>query len=108
MAVTVRTLDNFVGGKWVPSTSDVVRRIVSPVTGETIAESPDASSADVDSAVAAARAAQPKWAALSAWDRAAICHAIADLIDERRDPNKRILTFRKPNGVYACITSKTL
>jgi acyl-CoA reductase-like NAD-dependent aldehyde dehydrogenase len=152
MAVTVRTLENFVGGDWVPATSDLVRKIVSPVTGETVAEAPDASSADIDRAVAAARAAQPSWAAISAWERAAICHAIADLIDERReefahglsleqgkpyagealpdvdetaenfriaaedvkrmetavipsrDANKRILTFRKPNGVYACIT----
>ena len=77
MAVTLRTLDNFVGGAWVPATGDLVRKIVSPVTGEIIAESADASSADVDRAVAAARAAQPKWAAASAWERAAICHAIA-------------------------------
>jgi succinate-semialdehyde dehydrogenase/glutarate-semialdehyde dehydrogenase len=152
MAVTVRALQNFVGGDWVAATSDSVREIVSPVTGETIAEAPNASSDDIDRAVAAARAAQPKWAALSAWDRAKVCHAIADLIVERReefarelsleqgkpytaealpdidetaenfriaaedvkrmesaiipsqDPNKRILTFRKPNGVYACIT----
>ena len=152
LAVTVRTLQNFVGGEWVDSTGDSVRPIVSPVTGETLAEVPDASAADVDRAVAAARAAQPKWAALSAWDRAKICHAIADLIDERReefarelsleqgkpyaaealgdidetaenfriaaeevkrmetaivpsqDVAKRILTFRKPNGVYAGIT----
>src|SRR5438874_8597136 len=152
MAVTVRTLDNFVGGAWVHATGDVVREIVSPVTGETIAEAPDASSADIDRAVAAARAAQPRWAAASAWERAAVCHAIADLIDERRqefahalsleqgkpyaaealpdidetaenfriaaedvkrmetavipsrDANKRILTFRKPNGVYVGIT----
>src|SRR5438270_3243830 len=152
MAVTVRTLDNFVGGTWVHASGDRVREIVSPVTGETIAEAPDASSADVDGAVAAARAAQPRWAAMSAWERADICHAIADLIVERReefaralsleqgkpyaaealpdidetaenfriaaedvkrmetavipsrDQNKRIFTFRKPNGVYACIT----
>ena len=152
MAVTVRTLQNFVNGEWVASTSDRVRQIVSPVTGETIAEVPDASAEDIDRAVAAARAAQPRWAALSAWERARICHAIADLIDERReefarelsleqgkpyaaealadidetaenfriaaedvkrmetavipsqDVNKRILTFRKPNGVYAGIT----
>jgi succinate-semialdehyde dehydrogenase/glutarate-semialdehyde dehydrogenase len=152
MAVTVRTLQNFVDGEWVASTSDRVRQIVSPVTGETIAEVPDASAEDIDRAVAAARAAQPRWAALSAWERARICHAIADLIDERReefarelsleqgkpyaaealadidetaenfriaaedvkrmetavipsqDVNKRILTFRKPNGVYAGIT----
>src|SRR4051812_5880094 len=152
MAVTVRTLDNFIGGDWVTSTSDDARTVVSPVTGETLAEAPSASAEDVERAVAAARAAQPRWAALSAWDRARVCHAIADLIDERRDDfarelsleqgkpyvaealgdidetaenfriaaedvkrmetaivpsqdvGKRILTFRKPNGVYAAIT----
>src|ERR687888_2244921 len=152
MAVTVRTLQNFVGGDWVASTGDSARSIVSPVTGEVLAEAPNASAEDVDRAVAAARAAQPRWAASSAWDRAKVCHAIADLIDERReefarelsleqgkpyavealgdidetaenfriaaedvkrmetaivpsqDVAKRILTFRKPNGVYAGIT----
>ena len=152
MAVTVRTLENFVGGEWVASTGDTVRQIVSPVTGDTLAEAPNASADDVDRAVAAARQAQPKWAALSAWERAKVCHAIADLIGERRgefareltleqgkpyaaealgdidetaenfriaaedvkrmetaivpsqDVGKRILTFRKPNGVYAGIT----
>jgi succinate-semialdehyde dehydrogenase/glutarate-semialdehyde dehydrogenase len=152
MATAVRALQNFVGGEWVETSGENVREIVSPVTGETIAEVPDASPEDVDRAVAAARAAQPRWAALSAWDRARICHAIADLIDERReefarelsleqgkpyanealgdidetaenfriaaedvkrmetsiipsqDVDKRILTFRKPNGVYAGIT----
>ena len=152
MATTVRTLKNFIGGAWAESTGDNVRQIVSPVTGETLAEVPDAGPEDIASAAHAARAAQPKWAALSAWDRAAVCHAIADLIDGRRedmareltleqgkpytaealgdieetadnfriaaedvkrmespiipsqDVNKRILTFRKPHGVYAAIT----
>src|SRR5881275_706501 len=152
MAVTVRTLENFIGGEWVASTGESVRAVVSPATGETIAEAPDATDADIERAVAAASAAQPKWAAESPWERARVCHAIADLIDERRDdfarelsleqgkpfaaealgdieetaenfriaaedvkrmetaiiPSqdvaKRILTFRKPNGVYAGIT----
>jgi acyl-CoA reductase-like NAD-dependent aldehyde dehydrogenase len=152
MAVSVRTLSNFVGGDWVESTAETAREIVSPVTGETLAEAPDASAEDIDRAVAAARLAQPRWAAVSAWERAKVCHAIADLITERReefarelsleqgkpyaaealadidetaenfriaaedvkrmetaiipsqDVNKRILTFRKPNGVYAGIT----
>jgi malonate-semialdehyde dehydrogenase (acetylating)/methylmalonate-semialdehyde dehydrogenase len=85
MAVTVRTLQNFVGGEWVDSTSETAREIVSPVTGESLAEAPDASSEDVDRAVAAAREAQPGWAALSAWERAQVCDTIADLIVERRD-----------------------
>lgn len=152
MAVTIRTLQNFVGGDWADSTGESARTIVSPVTGEALADAPNASGEDVTRAVKAARAAQPPWAALSAWDRAKVCHAIADLIDERReefarelsleqgkpyaaealpdidetaenfriaaedvkrmetaiipsqDPGKRILTFRKPNGVYAAIT----
>ena len=152
MATTVRTLENFIGGDWAEATGEDVRQIVSPVTGETLAEVPDASEQDVARAAKAARDAQPKWAALSAWDRAKVCHAIADVIDERRedmareltleqgkpfageaipdieetadnfriaaedvkrmetsiipsqDVNKRILTFRVPNGVYAAIT----
>jgi acyl-CoA reductase-like NAD-dependent aldehyde dehydrogenase len=152
VAIAVRSLENFIDGLWVAPTSDGAREIVSPVTGEVLAEVGDASGADLDAAVAAARRAQPKWAALSAWERARVCHAIADLIDERResfahalsleqgkpyqaealpdidetaenfriaaedvkrmetavipsrDPGKRILTFRKPNGVYAAIT----
>jgi acyl-CoA reductase-like NAD-dependent aldehyde dehydrogenase len=152
MATTLRVLRNFVGGDWVESTGETAREIVSPVTGETLAEVPDASPEDVDRAVAAARVAQPAWAGLSPWDRARTCHAIADLIEERReefarelsleqgkpyaaealgevdetaenfriaaedvkrmetaiipsqDVAKRILTFRKPNGVYAGIT----
>jgi succinate-semialdehyde dehydrogenase/glutarate-semialdehyde dehydrogenase len=147
-----RRLQNFIGGEWVDATGDDVREIVSPVTGETLAEAPGASGEDVARAARAARKAQPKWAALSAWDRARVCHGIADAIDERteelarelsleqgkpfraeavaeieetaenfrlaaedvkrletavipsQDVNKRILTFRKPNGVYAAIT----
>src|SRR5437870_3315211 len=98
MAATVRVLRNFVGADWVESTGESVRQIVSPVTGETLAEVPDASPEDVDRAVAAARAAQPKWAALSAWDRAKVCHAIADLIAERREEfaRQRSLEQGKP------------
>jgi acyl-CoA reductase-like NAD-dependent aldehyde dehydrogenase len=152
MATTVRTLQNFIGGDWVEATGDSEREIVSPVTGEKLADAPNASADDVDRAARAARKAQPGWAALSAWDRAKVCHAIADLIEARKedfarelsleqgkpfvaeaipdieetaenfriaaedvkrmesavipsqDVNKRILTFRKPNGVYGCIT----
>jgi acyl-CoA reductase-like NAD-dependent aldehyde dehydrogenase len=152
MATAVRTLRNFVGGDWVEASGESFREIVSPVTGEKLADAPNASEEDIRRAARAAREAQPKWAALSAWDRAAVCHAIADLIEERKeefarelsleqgkpylaeaipdieetaenfriaaedvkrmesavipsqDVNKRIITFRKPNGVYAAIT----
>jgi acyl-CoA reductase-like NAD-dependent aldehyde dehydrogenase len=152
MATTVRTLENFIGGDWVEATGESVREIVSPVTGEKLADAPNAGGGDVARAARAAREAQPRWAALSAWERAEVCHRIADAIDDRKewfarelsleqgkpyaaealpdieetaenfriaaedvkrmesavipsqDVNKRILTFRKPNGVYAAIT----
>ncbi|WP_233452080.1 aldehyde dehydrogenase family protein [Rubrobacter xylanophilus] len=145
-------LENFIDGEWVEARGERVREILSPVTGEKLAEVPDASAGDVSRAARAAREAQPRWAALSAWERAEVCHAIAGLLEERKedlarqlsleqgkpyrseaipdieetaenfrvaaedikrletavipsqDPNKRILTFREPNGVYACIT----
>ena len=79
MATTqTRTLENFIAGDWVASTGESSREIVSPVTGETLAHAPNASADDVERATRAARAAQPGWAALSAWDRATICHAIAE------------------------------
>jgi acyl-CoA reductase-like NAD-dependent aldehyde dehydrogenase len=152
MATTVRTLQNFIGGEWVEATGEDSREITSPVTGEKLADVPNASEDDIARAARAARKAQPGWAALTAWERAKVCHAIADLIDERKedfarelsleqgkpyvgeaipdieetaenfriaaedvkrlesavipsqDVNKRIITFRKPNGVYAGIT----
>ena len=51
----------FIGGKWVtPSTSEQIQ-VISPVTEEPVAAVPAASVADVDRAVAAARAAFPGW-----------------------------------------------
>ena len=47
MATTVRTLQNFVAGDWVEATGDEAREIVSPVTGEKLADAPNASEEDV-------------------------------------------------------------
>src|SRR5918998_809835 len=95
MATTARTLRNFIGGDWSESTGEKLRQIVSPVTGELLAEVPDATAEDVERATGAARAAQPRWAALSAWERARVCHAIADLIDGRREEFARELTLEQ-------------
>src|SRR5262249_8623358 len=95
MAVALRTLENFISGNWVASTGGNLRTILSPVTGEPIADAPDASCADVERAVVSARTAQEKWAALSAWQRADICHAIADLILDRREQLAHTLSLEQ-------------
>ena len=56
-----------------------------PATGETLAVCALASREDVNAAVAAARAAQPGWAALDPAKRARILHELARLIEEHKD-----------------------
>ncbi len=53
-----------------------------PATGEVLATLTQASQADVDAAVTAARKAQPKWAKLSGHARARILYAIARLVQK--------------------------
>ncbi len=88
-----RTLQNFVAGDWVDATGSDARTVVSPVTGETLAEAPNASPEDVRRATAAAHAAQPAWAALSVFDRAEVMHRIGDLLEERKEELARSLTL---------------
>ena len=81
----------YIGGRWRPGESGTAPA-VSPSSGRQFATVAVASPADVDAAVAAARAAQPGWAALSAFDRAAWCLAVAAAIEARRDDLAHALT----------------
>ena len=50
-----KTYKMYIGGEWADATDGQTRKIVSPANGDVIAEVPEASAADVDRAVAAAR-----------------------------------------------------
>jgi betaine-aldehyde dehydrogenase len=56
-----------------------------PATGELLGYVPVAGPAEVDAAVAAARAAQPRWAALSGAERARILRRAAEILRARND-----------------------
>ena len=73
----------FIGGKWVDSADGGALKTVNPATEEVLAEFAEASIKDVARAVAAARKAQPRWAALSGADRGKFLFRIARLIQER-------------------------
>ena len=53
-----------------------------PATGETLATLTQATQAEIDSAVASARKAQPKWAKLSGHERAKFIYALARLVQK--------------------------
>ena len=59
--------------------------VLEPATGGLLAELPAAGAADVDAAVARARAAFPGWRAVSPQDRAALLRRLADVVDAHAD-----------------------
>lgn len=64
--------------------SDVLD-IINPSTGLWLAAAPDATSADIDTAVSAARAAFPEWAALATSERRATLLRLADTMEAHRE-----------------------
>ena len=66
MATTAtRVLDNYIAGQWTPATGATDELdVTNPATGEVLARVPLSGSADLDAAVAAARAALQPWRAV--------------------------------------------
>jgi aldehyde dehydrogenase (NAD+) len=73
-----------IGNKWVDSVSGKTFPTINPATGEVIAQVAEADAADVDKAVAAARAAFDKgaWRKLTASQRGMLLYRLADLIEK--------------------------
>src|SRR6516165_10279127 len=83
----------FVGGKWTePSTSEVIE-VHCPATGEYVGKVPMAAAADVDAAVAAARAAfdSGPWPTTPPKERAAVIAKALALLEERKDHFAKLL-----------------
>jgi phenylacetaldehyde dehydrogenase len=76
-----------IGGEWVESRSNVRIPVIDPATGAEIATVADANAADVDRAVAAARAAfeTGPWATMLPAAREALLWRLSDLIQKNAD-----------------------
>ncbi len=90
MSVSVERYENLVGGEWVGAADGATMEVLNPATGETIAEVPRCSAADVDRAVAAAKRALPDWLETTPAERAEVLLKLADLIDEHADELARL------------------
>ena len=77
----------FIDGQWTDSTGTTAIDTIDPATGLVIDQVPTASGADVDAAVAAARAAltDPAWAALLPVQRAGLLFRLAALMEEHHE-----------------------
>ncbi|MGZ4266174.1 MAG: CoA-acylating methylmalonate-semialdehyde dehydrogenase [Solirubrobacteraceae bacterium] len=94
MAVTaVRTLDNYIAGRWTPATDATdVLDVTNPATGETLARVPLSGAADLDAAVAAARAALRPWREVSTIARARKLFELRERLSARADDLARSVT----------------
>ena len=75
-----RVFGHFIDGAW--TAPGKLFASTNPANGQKLADITDGSAADVDAAVAAARAAFPAWSALSGYERGRFLYAIARLIQK--------------------------
>ncbi|MEZ0075730.1 aldehyde dehydrogenase family protein [Planotetraspora sp. GP83] len=90
----------YIGGEFRPAASGRSAPVHEKATGAQIGAYALGDGVDVDRAVAAARAAQPGWAALSAPERAAYLRRFGDRLQERYE-DLVALSMRETGGVRA-------
>ena len=83
--MSARELQNFIGGDYVPSSSDSSFSVIDPATEEVYASSPVSNAADVDRAYRAAATAFGLWRESTPAERQLALFRIADAIEQRAE-----------------------
>src|ERR671918_660996 len=73
----------YIGGEWIDSAGGETFERISPVTGEVLASLPKANREDAQAAIDAANRARSHIASMPVFERAALGHAIADVLDSK-------------------------
>ncbi|KPN64433.1 betaine aldehyde dehydrogenase [Aliiroseovarius crassostreae] len=81
--VTQPKASHFIGGEYVEDTNGAPIDVIYPATGEVVARVHSATHEIVERALAAARAAQKEWEAMSGTERGRILRRAADIIRDR-------------------------
>ena len=97
----VETVKLFIAGEWTEGSGDEAYELHSPGSGEHIANIPIATKADVDRAVAAARAAHEEIRHWSAFERAELCSRIAAEVEPLVEEIARIQTMEQGKPFHA-------
>jgi malonate-semialdehyde dehydrogenase (acetylating)/methylmalonate-semialdehyde dehydrogenase len=91
-AIALNTITNLVGGKPSPSTSTRSQPVYNPATGEPSATLPLSTAAELDAAVASAKAAFPAWADTPPMKRARVMFKFKDLLEQNADRIARAIS----------------
>ena len=93
----MRSLRNYVDGRWLDSAAPLRRSSFNPANREELlAESPESSVAEVEAALAAAQAAGPAWTRLPMPQRAAVLERWLELLKSREEDFVAVIT--RENG----------
>ena len=82
----------YIDGKWVAASGEGTIEVVNPTTEQCIGSVPVGSAVDVESAVAAARAAFPAWSASSIEERIDVLNSISAALKERGEEIAQLIT----------------
>ncbi len=88
----------FINGAWTNAASGAHFDDLDPATGALFAQVADAGQADIEAAIAAARAAQPGWAAMPPAARAGVLFKAASLFAERQEDFAQALMAETGSG----------
>ena len=92
----MKTMKPFINGQFIDSKTEKYNRIFDPSTGNQIAQVPACTAEEVESAIAAAKAAFPAWSATPVRKRAQLMLRLRELI--QRDMNELVLMCATENG----------
>jgi betaine-aldehyde dehydrogenase len=81
----VKTLQNFINGEKVSSSSDKTQDLINPATGEVFAKAPVSNAADIDKAMKSAEKAFEVWKETTPGERQKAINKIADAIEARSE-----------------------
>jgi len=88
----MRDYENFVNGRFAPSSGKDRIEVTNPSTGQVICTVPESSDRDLDAALSSAAAAQRDWAKRPAIERAKALRGLAQLVRQNIEPIARVIT----------------
>ena len=92
----LKVMKPYIGGQWIESESTKYTTIYDPSTGKPIAQVPQCTGAEVEKAIAAAKAAYPAWKNTPVRSRAGIMMKLRNLIE--RDKDELAMMVATENG----------
>ena len=92
----------YINGSWVESTGEGSIEVINPANEETIGSVPVGSAADVEAAVAAAKAAFPDWSKTSVEDRIGYLNMLSQAIKGRTEELTELITSEVGTPINYC------